>query len=186
MWVREDRDKGRPPNIYLCKSLPRKMVFRACFWTKMCRFPYLLCSAILFISLLGRARGQGTFKNCCAIAKCSSIRDACKSATKLVLDQSCEQTCLSDVDLSLVCNSAESSSLQSANYSCFGPFLEDVASQPLKLNCDPTFSETSPATPDLPVTYGFCCENCGGWSVSVWNKPAEWATPLLQYILPGR
>lgn len=51
--------------------------------------------------------------------------------------------------------------------------------------CGQLFDKGIPSVPEVFVNYTYCSTNCSGWGLSEWSKPAQWAAPLVQFILPS-
>ena len=122
------------------------------------------------------------FSHCCDISKCLLVEKACRSAD-LVNGTSCTDSCLSRGQFN--CKPANLDSLATYDYSCFEPFIVDAANQPLQKICGQTYRSGTDPAPALDITHTECMKNCGGWAVAKWPDPQAWATPLVQYILPG-
>jgi hypothetical protein len=51
--------------------------------------------------------------------------------------------------------------------------------------CDQKYNPSLLPAPSLDVSYSWCLENCGGIKLSNSKSLSQWATPLLQYIVPS-
>lgn len=51
--------------------------------------------------------------------------------------------------------------------------------------CGQQFVQGTPSVPEAFVNYTYCSTSCSGWGLSAWSKPAQWAAPLVQFILPS-
>jgi len=57
---------------------------------------------------------------------------------------------------------------------------------PDQISCGNTFIDDSiPAAASLFVSYDFCRSECSGFKKSEWGAPAEWAAPIVQFLLPS-
>lgn len=83
-------------------------------------------------------------------------------------------------DGDLCCNSA-------LNESAFKPALNgtEKASPIERYKCGQQFNESIRSVPEVFVNYTYCSTRCSGWGLSAWSNPAQWAAPLVQFILPS-
>jgi hypothetical protein len=51
--------------------------------------------------------------------------------------------------------------------------------------CGQSYSASLPAALPLHVDYAFCSSKCGGMGRSKFDKPSEWAAPVVQFLLPS-
>lgn len=73
------------------------------------------------------------------------------------------------------------------NEGAFKPALNgpDKAIPIESYKCGQQFDKDIPSVPELFVNYTYCSTRCSGWGLSEWPKPAQWAAPLVQFILPS-
>lgn len=51
--------------------------------------------------------------------------------------------------------------------------------------CGQQYDKNISTVPEVFVNYTYCSTRCSGWGLSEWSKPAQWAAPLVQFILPS-
>lgn len=51
--------------------------------------------------------------------------------------------------------------------------------------CGQQFNASILGAPEVFVNYTYCSTHCSGWGLSEWSDPAQWAAPLVQFILPS-
>ena len=75
----------------------------------------------------------------------------------------------------------------SVNESAFKPVLNRTGKAiPIEsYKCGQQFDKGTPSAPEVFVNYTYCSTSCSGWGVPEWSKPAQWAAPLVQFILPS-
>lgn len=73
------------------------------------------------------------------------------------------------------------------NESAFKPALNGLGKAiPIEsYKCGQQFDEKISSVPEVFVNYTYCSTRCSGWGLSEWPKPAQWAAPLVQFILPS-
>lgn len=54
-----------------------------------------------------------------------------------------------------------------------------------KYKCGQQFNTSIQGVPEVFVNYTYCSTRCSGWGLSEWSEPAQWAAPLVQFILPS-
>lgn len=73
------------------------------------------------------------------------------------------------------------------NESAFTPALNGLRKAiPIEsYKCGQQFNKSISSVPEVFVNYTYCSTRCSGWGLSEWSKPAQWAAPLVQFILPS-
>ena len=80
--------------------------------------------------------------------------------------------------------------------SCCNLALRDNAFQPTfnktgelipieSYKCGQQFHASIRSVPEVVINYTYCSTRCSGWGLSEWSTPAQWAAPLVQFILPS-
>lgn len=54
-----------------------------------------------------------------------------------------------------------------------------------RYKCGQQFDKNISSVPEVFVNYTFCSTRCSGWGLSEWSELAQWAAPLVQFILPS-
>lgn len=138
---------------------------------------YSLVMATIFC--LKTVSALGNYEYCCNIAKCHKIAEACRLAQLQANASTCAQICLVD----FICEPQKD--LATRSYSCFYPFLGNQSDSPLDFVCGQTYTAGLAPAPQIVINSTFCSTQCSGWRLSRWGSPSEWATPIIQYILPS-
>lgn len=139
----------------------------------------LVVTLLSFILLFGCTFAYGPQSYCCDLTKCRRIVDACKRQDVQADGSQCAKQCPNELD----CTSLDS--LISKDYSCFGKFLNDTDHAPSNYVCRQSFRDRRPPARRIHITHAECKAHCSGWRQSKLTKPSEWATPLIQFILPA-
>lgn len=73
------------------------------------------------------------------------------------------------------------------NESAFTPVLDGLGKAiPIgSYKCGQQFDKNISSVPEVSINYTYCSTRCSGWGLSEWSKPAQWAAPLVQFILPS-
>ena len=94
-----------------------------------------------------------------------------------------------------ICRISDAISRYDGN-SCCNLALSDNAFQPTynktgelipieSYKCGQQFNASIQGVPEVFVNYTYCSTRCSGWGLSEWSTPAQWAAPLVQFILPS-